>query len=233
MYVLMSRKTAKDYDRVFKCIFRFLRKVRLVEVVRDFERAVWKAFRDNVPNIVIIGCAFHWTQALFRNLKKCGLGPDYLVNEDLRFLLRKVMSLYLLPYQKIKKNFYLLKEESEQRKYSKFSAKLADFFSYMESTWIETTLWSPKTWSVFMQHTRTNNGMEGCYNRLKRRAGKRKMNFYELVSGLHKETRMLSLQMNLLSRNKLTQCIRKTQTGTQHALFTLWDKYNRKKTFFI
>ena len=43
---------------------------KVKEVVTDYERAIWRGMEDVFPKVKVLGCAFHWTQAIFRNMKK-------------------------------------------------------------------------------------------------------------------------------------------------------------------
>ena len=42
-------------------------------LVADFEPGVWQAFREVFPGLVINGCLFHFTQAIFRHVQELGL----------------------------------------------------------------------------------------------------------------------------------------------------------------
>ena len=69
VFVLMSGKKKKDYRAVMKEILRLLpNQPSVKKVTIDFERAMWSTFRKLLPEVRIMGCAFHWTQALWRKV---------------------------------------------------------------------------------------------------------------------------------------------------------------------
>jgi hypothetical protein len=62
-----------------------------------------------------------------------------------------MMSLHLLPHGKIPTSFANLRSvvwEIENRENRTMMRKL---YNYMKNTWIDSLLWSPSVWSVFMQ----------------------------------------------------------------------------------
>ena len=71
VFVLMSGKKKKDYRAVIKEILKLLpNQPSVKKVTIDFERAMWSTFRKLLPEVRIMGCAFHWTQALWRKVSK-------------------------------------------------------------------------------------------------------------------------------------------------------------------
>jgi len=73
--------------------------------------------------------------------------------------------------------------------------------SYIGSTWIESTTFPPKDWSVYEQaiDIRTNNDLEGWHHGLSRRAGGRvHIPFNLLIQHLHKEAKLSALQVRLM-----------------------------------
>ncbi|EFX71017.1 hypothetical protein DAPPUDRAFT_256316 [Daphnia pulex] len=70
----------------------------------------------------------------------------------------------LLPGKKSKKKFNATVEEVSKMR---DNALLKNFCSYIERTWITSTVWPPKSWSMFNEHRRTNNNAEGYHNHLK------------------------------------------------------------------
>ena len=77
-FVLMSSKRKHDYKKVLKKVLRILPAALNVEqVTADFESTVWGAFRKVLPEVQLLGCAFHWNQALWRKVQELGLQTAY------------------------------------------------------------------------------------------------------------------------------------------------------------
>ncbi|KAL9977263.1 hypothetical protein ACROYT_G014647 [Oculina patagonica] len=105
-----------------------------------------------------------------------------------------MMALPFLPPKKIKQSFQKLKRKVT-------SDALKKFAKYVEETWINSTTWPPKSWSVYMQSIRTNNDVEGWHNGLNRRAqGKSQLPLYMLITLLHEESRLTTLQIRMVSK---------------------------------
>ena len=100
-----------------------------------------------LPEVKIKGCGFHLNQAMFKNIKKIGLGPQYIRDKQCRQMCRQIMSLNLLPKNKIVKRFQGIVEEVNKMENN---AKLKDFCSYVDRQWIKHSIWPPETWSMFM-----------------------------------------------------------------------------------
>ena len=100
---------------------------------------------------------------------------------------------------------------------------------YIRSTWIENTVWPVSSWSVFMRSTRTNNDVEGWHHHLNSRAGKANLHFYDLVQLLHREGKLVHLQLHIISEGKLRRYQWRKFVKLQGRLFKLWDKYTQKQ----
>ena len=85
MYILMSQRTRQDYKKIFKYIKEQIlnNETEATQCVVDFEKAVWRAM-NNVfgATVKIFGCGFHWTQCIFRRIKKLGLTIAYRNREE-------------------------------------------------------------------------------------------------------------------------------------------------------
>ena len=129
--------------------------------------------------------------------------------------LRNIMGLRFLPHGEIINAFQRLKPRAS-------SGTLKSFVDYVEETWINSNIWPPSCWSVFMIPVRTNNDFEGWHNSLNRRAsGRFHMPFYLLVNLLHQEAKLAALHIRLVSERKLTRIQRKKYRNLQARIFTL------------
>ena len=163
-FFLMSGKRKVDYAAVLKTLLLHLERPHVQELVVDFEAAIWAAARDVMPRITIRGCAFHWTQAVWRKVQSIGLQGSYTNDVATHKIIRKILALPFLHAEHISVMFQSLDAKAD-------SPKLRDLMSYVNDTWIANPVWSPRDWSVYMQSIRTNNNdCEGWHNRLNRRA---------------------------------------------------------------
>ena len=129
------------------------------------------------------------------------------------------MALLFLPEDQIPAAFRKLKRKAATR-------PLQQLAEYVDKTWITNTTWPPASWSVYLRAVRTNNDVEGWHNGLNRRAqGKSQLPFYMLITLLHEESRLTSLQIRLVSERKLCRIQRKTYRQLQSKIFNLWDRY--------
>lgn len=73
-YVLTTHRTMDTYTALYFCIQQASdRLLEPAEVVCDFERALIDAVGDQFPNADIIGCLFHFKQAVRRKMKSIGI----------------------------------------------------------------------------------------------------------------------------------------------------------------
>ena len=104
------------------------------------------------------------------------------------------------------------------------TAALEELVQYISETWISSTVFPPKDWSVYGQAIRTNNDVEGWHNGLNRRAsGRNNIPFYLLIQLLKREAEpVCSVQVKLVSERKLQRIQRKKYRKLQAQVFELW-----------
>ncbi|EFX63123.1 hypothetical protein DAPPUDRAFT_335907 [Daphnia pulex] len=189
------------------------------ECVVDFERAVWLAIEKVFGiDVKIFGCL---TRA-YRN------PADTLI----RVICKKFMSLHLLPHCKIPTAFVNLRsccQDIANREQRLMMRKLCD---YIENTWIDSLLWPPKVWSVFMQEVRTTNDVEVWHTHLANHADlriySRGLNLYILLEVLNEEAVQVDLYTKMLEQGQSLRRQRKTYRELNEKLFKFWDDYNKQ-----
>ena len=87
-FVLCSHKNKESYCRVFKEIQENIlkRAYNVNRITLDFEEAEKEALKEVFPGLTLIGCKFHFKQALLRKAKKKGLMNSHTENETLEII---------------------------------------------------------------------------------------------------------------------------------------------------
>ncbi|KAK3744787.1 hypothetical protein QZH41_014782, partial [Actinostola sp. cb2023] len=75
------------------------------KVVLDFEKAMWSALKETLPDANIMGCVFHWTQAVWRKVQELGLATVYSEDDGTHRYIRQLMALPFLPATEIPRVF--------------------------------------------------------------------------------------------------------------------------------
>jgi len=147
-------------------------------VVSDFEAAVWSVAKEVQPGVLQRGCAFHFSQAVWRNIQAVGLQCAYTSDERVNRVCRQTMALPFLFAEAIADEFQTLHTASDD-------PRVARHLQYMERQWISSTTWPPTTWSVFCQPVQTNNDVEGWHCPLNDKASHGQLNLYKLIHLLY------------------------------------------------
>ena len=152
-------------------------------------------------------------------VQELGLQTAYSGNDTVYRYIRKLMALPFLPHNEIRPMFVRLSVQAE-------TEPLRNLIEYIQEQWIDSIIFPPKDWRVFKQPIRTNNDIEGWHNALNRRAGgKCRLEFYLLIELLHREARLTSITIKLVSDKKLKRIQRKKYRQLQQKLFNAWDQY--------
>ena len=135
-YIFMTRRRKMDYVAVFKkkliLITNFTgNPINLCTIMCDFEVAFWSAWRflileDIFPNVILKGCYFHFTQAVFRKVMFFGLKGKYYNDPGTKHLCRKLMALPLLPVYEMIIEFQRLEDHVKTLN----SPKIKKFLGY-------------------------------------------------------------------------------------------------------
>ena len=153
------------------------------------------------------------------------MAAPYVSDDGTYRYIRRLMALPFLPAAEIPAAFTRLRVQAS-------TEPLEQLVAYIGSTWVYSTTFPPKDWSVYGQAIRTNNDLEGWHNGLNRRAGGRvHLPFYVLIQHLHREAKLVAVQIRLVSDKKLKRIQRKAYRRLQAKIFALWEDYaNNVKT---
>lgn len=132
-FVLMTNKDTESYENVFKYIEDKVFKLRPAQFMADFESGLRKAISNCFPDTPLYGCWYHYCAAIRRRLMT--LHMYRVITDDPAGLViyRMLLSLPLLPRERILDGFNFVKNEALTNGLSKtFKA----FFKYFEGFWI-------------------------------------------------------------------------------------------------
>ena len=81
VFILMSGRKKKDYKAVLKALLNVLpMKPTIGQITIDFEKALWQALYQVFPGTRVVGCACHWTQAVWRKVSEVKQSELVLIN---------------------------------------------------------------------------------------------------------------------------------------------------------
>ena len=123
--------------------------------------------------------------------------PAYNSRDNVYQILREVFALPFFLANDIPEAFQEVRRKDEE------AEALVSFMDYVNDTWIDSDIWSVECWSLFGRSVRTNNDVEGCHNRLNRRAKKGNLPFCLLLSLLYTEACDIPTQVKLVKEGKL------------------------------
>ena len=218
LFVLMSGRRKRDYKKLLEAIKGLSPNNNVRKIVIDFERAVWKAIPLVFQGVAVQGCSFHWAQCIWRKIQELGLATAYRNDEDTHKLCRQFLALPYLPHEHIEPMFERLAKRAT-------TSLLTTLVEYIRINWIKTSLWNPETWSIFKQPIRTNNDVEGWHGALNRHARRGNLTFYLLVKLLHEQSKLIGIQIRLVSDNKLQRRQRKEYRLMHGQINQVWDSY--------
>lgn len=160
IYVLMTRKTQESYWHLFQYIEDNICHLGPKSFISDYETALRNALRYVYPEADIIGCYFHYCQAIKKKSSKIANFLTLLQSDaSAKKLYHKFLALPLVRLDLIPAASAHLIAQSLA-----FGKPFADFVDYFETQWIrkETAL----SFCVFKKISRTNNLVESHNSRL-------------------------------------------------------------------
>ena len=162
IHCLMTHKDEELYTALILKIKELLPQLQPTSMMSDWERGSRNAFKHVYPGTRIYGCWFHYTQAIWKHIRKFGLTSSYQNVPELSVFVRQIMAIPFLPYDLIYSTYSCL----QPPKLPEFEkCKLDDFIKYFKGYWL--TQITPRELSIFELENCTNNGAESYHARLK------------------------------------------------------------------
>ncbi|CAF1581158.1 unnamed protein product [Rotaria magnacalcarata] len=237
VYALTANRKRKTYEEMIKVIMNLAadrNKILAVQkIVSDYEAAWLMAVENMLPNVTRLGCFFHFSQACYRNIQKLGLSQLYDDDPEVRLILRKFIALALVPRDKVKSCFKLLRRNADDR--------VQEFVQYFEHQWFN--VMSSDLWCVADSAIRTNNSSEAYNRRFNSRMLNKHPNIWRFIYILkNEEFHVIQKQLHQLvgnaggyaytRRKRARQAIKKTsQIIKLHRLF-MEDKKTLEELVF-
>ena len=160
---MLTNKDEELYHAVVHKIQELIPQLQPVSLMSDWEKAPRNAFMQVYQGVRIHGCWFHYTQAIWRKIQKCGLVSNIRGNYELASFVKKVMAIPFLPADLISSTYSLLQIPTGIQPCD--CPKLDTFFKYFQKHWLNAI--SHEELSIFALEYGTNNGAESYHAQLK------------------------------------------------------------------
>jgi len=87
----------------------------------------------------------------------------YRETDKVNSFIRQVLALPFLPGEHIRPAFRFLRSKTT-------SPQLLSLMDYIDRTWIQSSIWIPDSWNMYLQSIRTNNDVEGWHRHINLKA---------------------------------------------------------------
>ncbi|CAF0970596.1 unnamed protein product [Rotaria sordida] len=220
VFGLLLNKKASTY----KVIFNELKNAALQKgsvfspkvIMTDFEPGAISAVKDEFPAAKHICCYFHMCQAVYRRIQQLGLQQQYMIDDTLRALCRKLMALPLMPHDKIVYGFDEIREAADYLP----GKPMIQLLQYFDNNWMSDI----NLWNVFGLDSRTNNVCEGYHNRMNSRIYRHHPNIWDLINFMKAEEKRVQ-NIKLQWSSGASKPKNKRTTTLQNRINMLYDRY--------
>ncbi|XP_037813343.1 uncharacterized protein LOC119604655 [Lucilia sericata] len=185
IYVLMSKKSEEAYTHMLHYLKSNILDLQPNRVITDYENGLRNAIKKLYPTVKLVGCWFHYTQALRRKaLKIPGFINELNKNNQAKVFFNKFLYLPLLKPNDITAAYQILKADAMDVKYIKgkmTESYFQPFIKYFDSYWMKKE--KVTNFSVYKEPIRTSNAAEGFHRQLNMQLPKHG-NFYRFLDCL-------------------------------------------------
>ena len=135
-------------------------------IICDFELALHRAIRAQLPQCTIKCCYFHYCQALWRHVLTGGLENLYRNDHDVARCIRLQMSIGFLPPVDVLQAFRDFRNTRHTQRLERQNPDLTRWMDYVLDTYLDGGSFPVVLWNVYERNirNRTNNHCEGHYS---------------------------------------------------------------------
>ena len=160
IHILTTAKSEQLYRAVLSALHEFIPNFKPTFALCDFEKVSRNAFTTVFPNIILVGCWFHYTKALYEKVQKLGLGKLYKINKVFKTWINQLMSAFLVE-EDIQPTSLTINLPTNGLNGSELEL-INSFKKYFTKTWIDGSV----SLSVFYYEINTNNGHDSYHKSL-------------------------------------------------------------------
>ena len=147
------------------------------------------------------------------------LAVAYTNDDSIHRYIKMIMVLPFLPHLEIPSCFQWLKVQATTH-------ALQERVQYLDTRWINSSTFPPRSWSVYGQPIRTKDDIEGWHHSLNRCTGSREhLAFYLQIHLLHQKSAICSMQVRLVNSRKWQRTQRLAYKNVQSRIFGYWEDY--------
>ncbi|XP_003740695.1 uncharacterized protein LOC100903596 [Galendromus occidentalis] len=206
---------------------------RIVPSLFYYEVAALKAIEQVFPTAAIRGCAFHFCQAVWRNVQRHGLSTSYSNEASVKRFIKSTMALCFVPLERIDDAWMEIDADSPGADHEAF-ARLSEFKEYFIRTWLENDVFPRAIWNHHGNfEARTTNHLEGWHNALNKMIKKSHSNIFELVAHLKVDENDCRLQRVLLSAGNPPKPVLKKHAMLNARLVRLTEQFQSEQISLI
>ena len=209
-YLLLPGKSASIYNHALEVLCQEISNAPS-EINIDFEQAMVRAIRTNIPHCTVLGCNFHWKKAIFANVGFKGCLHLFHENENFQIGLDLIYTLCLVPPADVEYAWETVVQPYFDDNFTDDQGVI-DFLCYVENTYIgkpirqqdarRQPMYSVEMWNIFNRiledKATTNNPVESWNSRWNRSMGTNH-NIWRVIQGFKTE--------DSLARQKLAEMV--------------------------
>lgn len=200
-FCLLHAKNSTTYRRMFQLIQTACRRYGLEfqpsVFAIDFENSVITTISQLFPQARIRGCLFHFTRAIWRRVQSLGLTTLYQEDQGINKLVRRSMSLPLVPTQHVDDVWIEAMNEVDNE-----IQGVSAFKDYITTTWVDSTAarYPVEIWNQFdnLHGVRTTNHLESWHNKIKRSITRSHPNIFRVIQIFKEQQRETEQTIQLL-----------------------------------